>query len=132
MMVGRPPSRHWPWATPQGETHTRRGLRLAATVSTDAEAEFRAFLNTQRVAQADRIVRRIALRGFAEDGLALARVDLVPEVTITAEGGFCCKLCCWRTSVMISGAKPSSSPTCSTAPHEQSGGLSPPTAPRAS
>jgi FAD linked oxidases, C-terminal domain len=30
---------------------------------------------------------------------------------------------------MISGAKPSSSPTCSTAPHERSGGLSSPTAP---
>ena len=26
------------------------------------------------------------MRGFAEDGLALARADLVPEVTITAEG----------------------------------------------
>jgi hypothetical protein len=38
------------------------------------------------VAEEDRIVRRIALRGFAEDGLALARADLVPEVTITAEG----------------------------------------------
>ncbi len=62
-------------------------VRLAATVSTDAEAEeFRAFLNSERVAHADRIVRRIALRGFAEDGLALARADLVPEVTITAEG----------------------------------------------
>ena len=55
--------------------------------STDAEAEeFRAFLDAERVAHADRIVRRIALRGFAEDGLALARADLVPEVTITAEG----------------------------------------------
>src|ERR1700731_3339584 len=30
---------------------------------------------------------------------------------------------------MISGAKPSSSPTCSIAPHERSGGLSSPTAP---
>ncbi len=60
---------------------------LAATVSTDAEAEeFRAFLDSERVAHADRIVRRIALRGFAEDGLALARSDLVPEVTITADG----------------------------------------------
>src|SRR5580658_9709296 len=30
---------------------------------------------------------------------------------------------------MISGAKPSSSPTCSIAPHERPGGLSSPTAP---
>jgi len=26
------------------------------------------------------------MRGFATDGIALARADLVPEVTITAEG----------------------------------------------
>jgi uncharacterized radical SAM superfamily Fe-S cluster-containing enzyme len=62
-------------------------VRLAATISSDAEAqEFRAFLDAEGVAEQDRIVRRVALRGFAEDGLALARADLVPEVTITAEG----------------------------------------------
>jgi pyruvate-formate lyase-activating enzyme/TusA-related sulfurtransferase len=62
-------------------------VRLAATVSTDAEAaEFRQFLDSQRIAEADRVVRRIALRGFAADGLALGRADLVPEITITADG----------------------------------------------
>jgi pyruvate-formate lyase-activating enzyme/TusA-related sulfurtransferase len=62
-------------------------VRLAATVSTDAEAaEFRQFLDSQRIAEADRVVRRIALRGFATDGLALGRADLVPEITITADG----------------------------------------------
>ena len=62
-------------------------VRLAATVANDAEAEeFRAFLDAQRMAEEDRIVRRIALRGFATEGLALARADLVPEITITAEG----------------------------------------------
>jgi pyruvate-formate lyase-activating enzyme len=66
-------------------------VRLAATVSTDEEAnEFRLFLDAQNVAEEDRVIRRIVLRGFAEQGLALARADLVPEVTITAEG------VCWH------------------------------------
>jgi hypothetical protein len=34
------------------------------------------------------VIRRIALRGSATQGIALARADLVPEVTITAEGVF--------------------------------------------
>jgi len=62
-------------------------VRLAATVSTDAEAEeFRHFLDEQQIGEENRVIRRIALRGFAADGIALARADLVPEVTITAEG----------------------------------------------
>jgi pyruvate-formate lyase-activating enzyme len=62
-------------------------VRLAATVSTDAEAEeFRRFLDARQIAERDRVIRRVALRGFAEQGLALARADLVPEITITAEG----------------------------------------------
>lgn len=62
-------------------------VRLAATVSTDAEAEeFRRFLDAQQIAEENRVIRRIAMRGFAAEGVALARADLVPEVTITAEG----------------------------------------------
>ena len=62
-------------------------VRLAATVSSDAEAdEFRRFLDERQIGEADRVIRRIALRGFAEDGIALARADLAPEITITAEG----------------------------------------------
>jgi pyruvate-formate lyase-activating enzyme/TusA-related sulfurtransferase len=62
-------------------------VRLAATVSTDAEAEkFRQLLDEEEVAAEDRVVRRIALRGVASEGVAVARADLVPEVTITAEG----------------------------------------------
>ena len=62
-------------------------VRLAATVSTEEEAqEFRRFLDEAEVAEQDRVIRRIVLRGFATDGLALARADLMPEVTITAEG----------------------------------------------
>ncbi len=64
-------------------------VRLAATVSTDAEAEeFRSFLDAHHVSEEDRVIRRIVLRGSATQGVALARTDLVPEVTITAEGVF--------------------------------------------
>ncbi len=62
-------------------------VRLAATVSTDAEAEeFRQFLDAEKIAAEDRVIRRIALRGAASEGVAISRADLVPEVTITAEG----------------------------------------------
>jgi pyruvate-formate lyase-activating enzyme len=62
-------------------------VRLAATVSTDDEADqFRRFLDEQNIAPDDRVIRRIALRGFAHHGLAVTRTDLVPEITITAEG----------------------------------------------
>ncbi len=62
-------------------------VRLAATVSTDTEAEqFRQFLDEEKIAAEDRVIRRIALRGSATEGVALSRADLVPEVTITAEG----------------------------------------------
>jgi pyruvate-formate lyase-activating enzyme len=62
-------------------------VRLAATVSTDAEeAEFRAFLDRLAIASEDRVVRRVALRGFATNGVALGRADLVPEMTITDRG----------------------------------------------
>jgi uncharacterized radical SAM superfamily Fe-S cluster-containing enzyme len=62
-------------------------VRLAATVSNDAEIEeFRQFLDEEKIAAEDRVVRRIALRGVASEGVAVSRSDLVPEVTITAEG----------------------------------------------
>jgi pyruvate-formate lyase-activating enzyme len=62
-------------------------VRLAATVSTEAEAEeFRQFLDSRQIGEQDRVIRRIALRGFATEGIALARADLVPEITITADG----------------------------------------------
>jgi hypothetical protein len=62
-------------------------VRLAATVSTDDEAEkFRQFLDEEKVAEEDRVIRRIAWRGVASEGVAVTRADLVPEITITAEG----------------------------------------------
>jgi hypothetical protein len=62
-------------------------VRLAATVSTDAQAEaFRQFLDDQKIVAEDRVIRRIALRGSAADGIAVSRADLVPEVTIASDG----------------------------------------------
>jgi uncharacterized Fe-S cluster-containing radical SAM superfamily protein len=62
-------------------------VRLAATVSTDTEAEaFRQFLDEEKIAAENRVIRRIVLRGTAKEGVALTRADLVPEVTITADG----------------------------------------------
>src|SRR3954462_710774 len=62
-------------------------VRLAATVSTDADARaFRQFLDREKIAAEDRVIRRIALRGVASEGVAVARADIVPEVTITADG----------------------------------------------
>jgi pyruvate-formate lyase-activating enzyme/TusA-related sulfurtransferase len=64
-------------------------VRLAATVPSDAEAEeFTRFLDAHDVSEENRVIRRIALRGTATQGIALAKADLVPEVTITAEGVF--------------------------------------------
>lgn len=82
---------HGTWArTREGIQRARREgfrVRLAATVSSDAEAEeFGQFLDLEKIAEEDRVIRRIALRGAASEGVALARSDLVPEVTITAEG----------------------------------------------
>ncbi len=62
-------------------------VRIAATVSNEAEeTEFRRFLDERQVAEEDRVIRRIAMRGFAEEGVAIARSDLMPELTIT-DGG---------------------------------------------
>lgn len=62
-------------------------VRLAATVATDADEErFRTFLDARQVAPEDRVIRRVAMRGVAESGIALSRADLVPEITITADG----------------------------------------------
>ena len=91
------PDRHDLHRGPGTWVRTREGIqraralgfrvRLAATVSTDAEAEeFRQFLDAEKIAAEDRVIRPIALRGAASEGLAVTRADLLPEVTITAEG----------------------------------------------
>jgi len=79
------------WARTRAGIERARGegfrVRLAATVSTDLEAEeFRKFLDQEKILAEDRVIRRIAMRGFAESGVALTRADLMPEITITADG----------------------------------------------
>ena len=79
------------WARTRAGIQRARSLgfrvRLAATVSTDAEAgAFRQFLDEEKITDEDRVIRRIALRGVAAEGIAVSRADLVPEVTITADG----------------------------------------------
>jgi uncharacterized Fe-S cluster-containing radical SAM superfamily protein len=64
-------------------------VRVAATLGYEdhtAEENFHTFLNRLGVAPKDRLVRRIAKRGFAEDGVVLTTQSLVPEVTVTADG----------------------------------------------
>jgi molybdenum cofactor biosynthesis enzyme MoaA len=91
------PDRHDRHRGPGTWARTREGIqraralgfrvRLAATVSTDAEAEeFRQFLDEEKTKEEDRVIRRIALRGAASKGVAVTRTDLLPEVTITSEG----------------------------------------------
>ncbi len=75
------------WAGVQTARAEGFRVRIAATVSTDEEEEeFKSFLDDGEVASEDRVIRRIALRGAAEDGVPIARVDLVPEITVTADG----------------------------------------------
>src|SRR6185369_2913045 len=69
------------WARTRAGIQLARALgfrvRLAATISTDAEAEeFRQFLDAEKVAEEDRVIRRIALRGAASEGVAITRADL--------------------------------------------------------
>src|SRR4051812_32101340 len=55
-------------------------VRLAATVSTETEAEeFRRFLDAEKIVAEDRVIRRVALRGSATEGVAMSRADLIPE-----------------------------------------------------
>ncbi len=62
-------------------------VRLASTVTdAQAEQEFQAFVDREGLPVEDCVLRRVALRGFAEEGVALSRADLVPEVTLTRAG----------------------------------------------
>ena len=81
------------WAKAWAGVQTARAegfrVRIAASVTTDAEERaFSDFLDGGGVAERDRVIRRIALRGAADDGIPLSRADLVPEVTVTADGVF--------------------------------------------
>jgi hypothetical protein len=79
------------WARAMEGIRIARGegfrVRLAATVATDDDAaRFGSFLDAEGIPADDRVIRPIVLRGFAQRGIALSRMDLVPEITITADG----------------------------------------------
>ena len=59
---------------------------LGLGIGRDGRRQSHSKSDAQQIAGEDRVIRRIALRGFATQGIALARADLVPEVTITGDG----------------------------------------------
>ena len=66
-------------------------VRVAATVAphevdTDAQAAFHQILDGMGIRREDQVVRPVAQRGFAAEGLALTVDTLLPEITITADG----------------------------------------------
>ncbi|MDE1819357.1 MAG: radical SAM protein [Euryarchaeota archaeon] len=62
-------------------------VRVAATLSEEEDRErMEAWLESRGFSPRDRVVRPLARRGLANLGLALARADVVPEVTVTAQG----------------------------------------------
>jgi pyruvate-formate lyase-activating enzyme len=66
-------------------------VRVAATVApheadTDAQTAFHDKLDGMGIPREDQVVRPVARRGFAADGLALTVDTLLPEVTVTADG----------------------------------------------
>ncbi|MGH3861822.1 Rv1681 family radical SAM protein [Actinokineospora sp.] len=64
-------------------------VRVAATVPAEHTHQvdgFHAFLDTLGIARADQIIRALAHRGVAENGVELTIESLIPEITVTAEG----------------------------------------------
>lgn len=64
-------------------------VRVAATLppdQTDQLEPFHTFLGSLGIAREDQVIRALAHRGVAEQGLELTVESLIPEVTITAEG----------------------------------------------
>jgi pyruvate-formate lyase-activating enzyme len=66
-------------------------VRVAATVAPEEasvaeEAAFHELLDSLGVPREDQLVRPVAKRGFADDGVAVTVETLLPEVTVTADG----------------------------------------------
>ncbi|GAB3232111.1 radical SAM protein [Glycomyces halotolerans] len=66
-------------------------VRVAATVAAgesgaDEAAAFHTLLDQVGIARPDQVIRPIAQRGYADDGVALTVESLIPEVTVTADG----------------------------------------------
>lgn len=66
-------------------------VRVAATVAadeagTEESAAFHSLLDGLGIDRVDQVIRPIAKRGFADDGVVLTVESLIPEVTVTADG----------------------------------------------
>jgi organic radical activating enzyme/TusA-related sulfurtransferase len=62
-------------------------VRIAATSAHPEHlAEMDAFLESNGFPPQDRVLRTIARRGSAPEGIPIVRADLVPELTVTAQG----------------------------------------------
>jgi pyruvate-formate lyase-activating enzyme len=64
-------------------------VRVAATVSSVAgadAAELSAYLSGLGIPREDQLIRPLARRGFADEGVVLTVESLLPEVTVTADG----------------------------------------------
>jgi pyruvate-formate lyase-activating enzyme len=72
-----------------GESASERSSEASDAVGFTDRSEERALhalLDELAIPPADRVVRPVARRGFASDGVELTTESLVPEVTVTAEG----------------------------------------------
>jgi uncharacterized Fe-S cluster-containing radical SAM superfamily protein len=79
------------WAKASAGINTARKLgfhvRVAASALTQQQLlAMHEFLQSQGLPPEDRVLRQIALRGNAKTGLALARPELIPELTVTSQG----------------------------------------------
>ncbi len=81
------------WAKAWAGIMTARKLgfrvRVAATAFTQQQlSAMNEFLASQGIPPQDRVLRQVALRGNAKTGVALARPELVPELTVTSQGAY--------------------------------------------
>jgi len=81
----------WARAVTGIETSTAEGfkVKVAATLpyeQTHQVEPFHAFLESLGIAREDRVIRALARRGSAEQGIELTVETLIPEVTVTATG----------------------------------------------
>ena len=64
-------------------------VRVAATLPPERTRElepFHEFLDGMGIEPDDQVIRTLAHRGFATEGIELTRESLIPEVTVTADG----------------------------------------------
>ncbi|MDQ3628057.1 MAG: radical SAM protein [Actinomycetota bacterium] len=64
-------------------------VRVAATLASEQSHElgpFHVFLDSLGINREDQVIRALAHRGVADEGIELTLESLIPEVTVTAEG----------------------------------------------